>query len=334
MAEKRTTADVALLTRLIAQQLELSQEAQRQGQLREERLAALVEHVLTRPPTSAAAAEAGAAAAAEAGAAAAAEAEAAAAANDTGAVSGTVTTAPTAAGTHPAASFHAASRQFRRGRSRPRDWPAEKKCIRCGRNSHRDARDCRAAGQTCRYCGKVGHFASVCRGRSARRSRPPAANVDRPQRRFDGGRGVSSVSVETRTMSTLEPVTATRCCSGSMLQGFETRRTPQVQLVLHRTDGRRQQTAWTPDTGAEVSVTSLDEATRMGINVKDLVAPPASSLLTVDGRELPCLGSCDIALQLGDIKRTVTVSVVKKLVYRSICSIGLNVAYVRTGRQM
>ena len=98
-----------------------------------------------------------------------------------------------------------------------------------------------------------------------------------------------------------------------MLHGLQTRRTPQVQLVLHRTDGRRQQTAWTPDTGAEVSVTSLDEATRMGINVKDLVAPPASSLFTVDGRELPCLGSCDIALQLGDIKRTVTVSVVKKL---------------------
>ena len=97
-----------------------------------------------------------------------------------------------------------------------------------------------------------------------------------------------------------------------MLQGLQTRRTPQVQLVLHRTDGRRQQTAWTPDTGAEESVTSLDEATRMGINVKDL-APPASSLFTADGRELPCLGSCDIALQLGDIKRTVTVSVVKKL---------------------
>ena len=209
MAEKQTTADVALLTRLFAQQLELSQEAQRQRQLREERLAALVERVLTRPPTAAAAAEAGAAAAAEAGtaaaaeagaagaaeagagaaveagAAAAAEAGAAAAANDTGAVSGTVTTAPTAAGTHPAASFHAAPRQFRRGRSRPRDWPAEKKCIRCGRNAHRDARDCRAAGQTCRYCGKVGHFASVCRGRSARRSRPPTANVDRPQRRSD-----------------------------------------------------------------------------------------------------------------------------------------------------
>ena len=276
--------------------------------------------MLTRPPTAAtaaeagaaAAAEAGAAAAAEAGAAAAAEAGAAAAANDTGAVSGTVTTAPTAAGTHPAASFHTAPRQFRRGRSRPRERPAEKMCIRCGRNAHRDARDCRAAGQTCRYCGKVGHFASVCRGRSARRSRPPAANVDRPQRRSDGGRGVSFVSVEARTMSSPEPATATRCCSGSMLQGLQTRRTPQVQLVLHRTDGRRQQTAWTPDTGAKVSVTSLDEATRMGINVKNL-APPTSSLFTADGRELPCLGSCDIVLQLGDIKRTVIVSVVKKL---------------------
>ena len=75
--------------------------------------------------------------------------------------------------------------QYRRSRSRPRDRPAEKKCPRCGGEAHRDTRDCRAVGQTCRTCGKVGHFASVCRGRSASRSRPPAAHADRPQRRSD-----------------------------------------------------------------------------------------------------------------------------------------------------
>ena len=510
MEDEGTTADVAFLTRLLAQQMELSQEAQRQGQLREERLAALVERVLTGPLPAAAAAATGAATAADAGAAA-----TAAAAGDTGADSGTVATvaaadaaaaaAPAAgaagAETHSTASSHAAPRlpasatpaphlsssaslkefeswrqkfsgyalltgvsrrppeeqraallalldddwtrvvryglpvaqdagvdtiitamqghlrrqrnviidrrdfftrvqepgetvddflcglkeiasfcdfchhcldnrfrdrivvgtrdeearrrmleepdltlqkavdiarasenatssslairdssgstlgrvsQYRRSRSRPRDRSAEKKCPRCGRDAHQDTRDCRAVGQTCRSCGKVGHFASVCRGRSASRSRPPAANVNRPQRRSGGGRAVSFVAVKARATSAPAPTTATRCCTGSMIQGLQTRRTPQVQLVLHRTDGRRQQTAWTPDTGAEVSVISLDEAARMGINAKDL-SSPIGSLFTADGRELPCLGSRDISLQLGDIKRTVSVSVVKKL---------------------
>ena len=74
MAEEEKTPDVELITRLLAQQAELAQEAQRQGQLREERLAALVERVLAGPPAAAgtAGAAAGTATGTAAGAAAAA----------------------------------------------------------------------------------------------------------------------------------------------------------------------------------------------------------------------------------------------------------------------
>ncbi|KAF0302759.1 hypothetical protein FJT64_025170 [Amphibalanus amphitrite] len=97
-----------------------------------------------------------------------------------------------------------------------------------------------------------------------------------------------------------------------MIQGLHTTRAPQIQILLHRSDGRRQQTKWTPDTGAEVSVISQEAAKQMGINVKKLT-PPSGSLFAADGRELPCLGACQVALQLGSIKRTIAVSVVKKL---------------------
>ena len=204
--------------------------------------------------------------------------------------------------------------QYQRSRSRPKERPAEKRCPRCGGEAHRDAGDCRAVGQTCRSCGKLGHYASVCRGRSASRSRPSASDADRSRRRTEGSRRVSLVSVKRRPASASSPARASAARRGSdrMIQGLQTRRTPQVQLLLHRTDGRKQQTVWTPDTGAEVSVISLEQAKQMGIIVKNLT-PSSGSLFAADGRELPCLGSCDITLQLGDIKKTVNISVVRKL---------------------
>ena len=48
----------------------------------------------------------------------------------------------------------------------------------------------------------------------------------------------------------------------------------------------------------------------MDINVKQLT-PPSGSLFAADGRELPCLGVCQVALQLGSIKRTISVSMKK-----------------------
>ncbi|XP_055523336.1 uncharacterized protein LOC129717460 isoform X2 [Wyeomyia smithii] len=40
------------------------------------------------------------------------------------------------------------------------------KCLRCGYEAHRPGARCPAATETCRSCGKVGHFRSVCRSKS------------------------------------------------------------------------------------------------------------------------------------------------------------------------
>ena len=100
----------------------------------------------------------------------------------------------------PAGSTLARVSQYQRSRGRPRDRSTEKTCPRCGGEVHRSAGDCRAVKRTCRACGKVGHFASVCRSRSASRSRAPPASTDRTQRRSDRGRRVSLITMQTKAI--------------------------------------------------------------------------------------------------------------------------------------
>ena len=204
--------------------------------------------------------------------------------------------------------------QYQRSRSRPTRQPVKEMCSNCGGGAHQDELSCRAIGQSCRSCGKVGHFASVCRGgRNANCSRTPAVDAARSRRQTNVSRNVSLIKVRRRATSAPSaerfPGAGHRDC---LIQGLQTRRSPQVHLLLHRADGRKQRTVWTPDTGAEVSVVSVDAAVQMGIGVGELV-PPSGGLFAADGRELPCRGSCEVKLQLGDVTRTVNVSVVEKL---------------------
>ncbi|CAB4026715.1 Retrovirus-related Pol poly [Paramuricea clavata] len=49
-------------------------------------------------------------------------------------------------------------------RSTEKESQAPLKCQRCGYNSHKPQEKCPAKNQTCRKCGKMGHFSRVCRG--------------------------------------------------------------------------------------------------------------------------------------------------------------------------
>ena len=183
-----------------------------------------------------------------------------------------------------------------------------RRCGRCGR-THQDGQSCPATGRTCRKCQKTGHFAAVCRNQEdgPRRSRGRSAS------RHQQSRG-SSQHVRSLTQGDRGATPApTERLPDVRVRGISARCSPRVQLQLHRPDDDAViATHWTPDTGAETSAVSLKYANKMGIKKEDL-SPPRSRLLNADNREMQCFGTCNITLQLGNVRHTVEAAVVQKL---------------------
>ena len=64
-----------------------------------------------------------------------------------------------------------------RKKKTPQKTPTQSTCFNCGRSSHTTgSKDCPARGRACNSCGRLGHFAAVCRSSaSGSVSAPPAA---------------------------------------------------------------------------------------------------------------------------------------------------------------
>ena len=142
----------------------------------------------------------------------------------------------------------------------------------------------------------------------------------RSRRRFFGagtwpgglnGRRLSFVRTEPEAERDV-PGRRTQRVADVVQRGRLARRTPRVRLQLRRADGSVQETEWTPDTGAETSALSLRSAEKMGLHA-DSLQPPATRLLNADNREMECVGTGRVTLQLGDVIRTVDVSVIRGL---------------------
>ena len=163
------------------------------------------------------------------------------------------------------------------------------RCAGCGAPSHSERQRCPATGRTCFKCGKKDHFSSVCRSRGRSQSR----------------RRLSSVRVCRSTS-----VPANQRLSDIRIRGITTRPSPRVHLQLHRPDGGIISTSWTPDTGAETSAMSSSFAKRMGLRQ---LQPATSRLVGADGKEMNCLGTCNVQLQLGEVAHSAEVAIVKQL---------------------
>ena len=96
------------------------------------------------------------------------------------------------------------------------------------------------------------------------------------------------------------------------LRTSSAKRSPRVELAAKYRDDPFVSSAWTPDTGAEVSVISRDQAEHIGISLDEL-KPSKMTLWSADGRKMQCMGTCDITLELGAITHTTEVSVIQSL---------------------
>ncbi|KAF0303743.1 hypothetical protein FJT64_024322 [Amphibalanus amphitrite] len=230
--------------------------------------------------------------------------------------------------------------------SRPADQT--RRCDRCGAAQHTDGRACPALGRTCHRCHERDHFSSVCRraaGTDERHRQTPSSERSHQgqdwrhrsasSRRQGRGRrhrsassrrrGTAAADASHRQVSVLAANTTTRDTAnrqqsappaartpGARLNSVTAHRSPQVRLQLHLPNGVRRSTVWTPDTGAEISALSLQQAESMGVSRADLT-PSTSVLWAADSRRLDCVGTCALTLQLGDVIQTVQVSVLRAL---------------------
>ena len=96
------------------------------------------------------------------------------------------------------------------------------------------------------------------------------------------------------------------------LCGVRSQHSPRVRLMTWRKDGTTGMMVWLPDSGAEVSVMSIIDAERLGMHREDL-QPLPNRLYAADGRVIQCLGQCNVKLRLGNVTRTVKVSVVPRI---------------------
>ena len=195
-------------------------------------------------------------------------------------------------------------------RSARRAGPA---CLRCGARPHPDGVICPATSRRCHACDQVGHFSAVCPRRT---SRGGAGSSPAPARGRARSAGDSlQMSPVVHAGGTSERGPSARCTQhvdDVLRRGHLARRTPRVRLQLRRADGRVVETEWTPDTGAETSALSLRSAEKMGLRGEDL-QPPAARLLNADNREMECVGTGSVILQLGNVVKKVDVSVIRGL---------------------
>ena len=211
----------------------------------------------------------------------------------------------------PVTSSLARMSRYQRDRRSSPTVTSPEKCARCGRAAHRDEQRCPAVERSCFHCQEQGHFAAVCRRRSAEPQTRDRSGSRRRQDRRSGSRVGSPVRVVQQV--TVAPTLDVKRVPDVRVRGVSARCSPRVELQLHRPDGEGTATTyWTPDTGAETSAMSLRYAERFGIRRSNLTSP-TTRLLSADSREMQCFGTCNLTLQLGRVQHTVEAVVVKML---------------------
>lgn len=172
-------------------------------------------------------------------------------------------------------------------------------CFRCGQKNHTNKEKCRAVDKDCLNCGKLGHFAAVCRSPARTSSDKRTQHPSKQSSTRDTGSKKRAGDIH-------------RVLSGVYANEVSARPAPKVVISATHPGGRDRVT-WTPDSGAEATVMGLNVAQSLGIPQDVLEVPDRADLLAAGDYPLTCLGTFTSQLELGNKRTKTVVSVIKEV---------------------
>ncbi|XP_068226846.1 uncharacterized protein [Palaemon carinicauda] len=188
------------------------------------------------------------------------------------------------------------SRYKRDYKKAPNSLYEKERCFRCGRDRHCDMNVCKARDKKCSQCGKIGHFAAVCRST---------------------GKETSSLlkkSKDSKLKSTGSKLNRDvhRIVSDVYVNSAISQATPKVQIHITHPTGNSS-ILWTPDSGAEATVMGLNVARSLGIYPYMLEPSKIGKLCSAGYQTLNCVGAFTSHLSLGDRQTKAEITVVKEV---------------------
>ena len=172
------------------------------------------------------------------------------------------------------------------------------RCGSCGRFTHRSDTPFPAIGQTCNWCGAVGHFSPCCPAKLAGKpgtrqqlNQPPMSNG--PHQRDSTGH-TTSTSVNRHIC--IRSVQSSR------------RRAPTIAVNIRCAPGQPDVTirGVVPDAGAEVAVGGLDILHALGLKEGDLRESSFDLVMADKKTPLLSIGQLDMTVTYGEAEAVVT----------------------------
>ena len=167
------------------------------------------------------------------------------------------------------------------------------KCDFCSRSHMKGRQNCPAGNETCFNCGKIGHFASCCKGKTS-------DNVKNYRASGSAGDSSSIGYVRVGDGNVSDPVNANDInCDATLNIGAASCSQPELVVEIDCINiGRSNKMNAVADTGAEVCIAGFPQAKGLGISV-DKLKKAGVRLQHAAGGQMNVLGKYEVIIRHG-----------------------------------